>query len=135
MKQRLATILAAALLILSVEPLSAHHSFAAEYDRSKPLTLTGRVVQFDWVNPHAFVTIEVTSSDGRKAMWVGQTKPPHVLILSGWTRALSESMVMSGEIITMRGFAAKNGTKRLLGTDLTRSDGKTVLTLSNPPKP
>jgi len=134
MRSAFAVLIAGVGLILAAAPMTAHHSFGAEYNRSKPVSVTGKVVGVDWVNPHCIVKVMVTNSDGSSTVWGGEGKPPHVLIQNGWDRSLAESMVKSGEIVTIRGYAAKNGTSKMIATDLTRADGMTVLKWSGDPK-
>lgn len=122
----------AALLIAAV-PLLAHHSFSAEYDQSKVVTLTGKMVKFDWVNPHSWVHIEVTNPDGTKTIWKGETPPVNLLYRNGWTKPMTAEMVAKGEIVTLRGPAAKDGSNHIFSQSLTRQDGVTVLGLSGAP--
>jgi len=114
-------------------PLLAHHSFSAEYDSSKVLTLTGKIVNFEWVNPHSWIHVEVTNPDGSKAIWKGETPPVNVLYRNGWTKPMVEEMVTKGEVVTLRGVAAKDGSNHVFAQGVTRADGKTVLGLSGAP--
>jgi hypothetical protein len=134
MKKTTATLVGcvAALLVAAV-PLLAHHSFSAEYDQSKVVTLTGKMIKFEWVNPHSWVHIEVTNPDGSKATWKGETPPVNVLYRNGWTKPMAQEMVDKGEIVTLRGPAAKDGSNHIFSQSLTRQDGQTVLGLSGPP--
>jgi Family of unknown function (DUF6152) len=134
MKKTTATLvgLVAALLVAAV-PLLAHHSFSAEYDQTKVVTLTGKIVKFEWVNPHSWVHIEVTNPDGSKTIWKGETPPVNVLYRNGWTKPMTEEMVTKGEIVTLRGPAAKDGSNHIFSQGLTRQDGVTVLGLSGAP--
>ena len=135
MRPRIAALLAASTLVLTAAPLTAHHSFDGEYNRNKTVSLVGTMVNVDWINPHCKVMISVTNPDGTKTVWAGEAKPPHILIQNGWERAMAESMVKSGETVTIRGYVARDGTSRLFATELTRADGKTVLKLSGEPSP
>jgi len=65
-------------------PLWAHHSFAAEYDNSKPVSVTGKAVKMDWVNPHSHLIFEHTTPDGKVEKWVAETPPPNGLYRAGW---------------------------------------------------
>jgi len=118
---------------LSTVATFAHHSFAAEYDQSKRLTLQGKITNFEWVNPHSWIHIEVTNPDGSKTIWKGETPPVNVLYRNGWTKPMVEDMVKKGEVVTLVGSAAKDGSNHVFATGVTRSDGKTVLGLSGPP--
>jgi len=132
MRIRLAAALAA-LALLATVPSFAHHSFSSEYDSSKVLTLTGKMVNFEWVNPHSWIHVEVTNPDGTKTVWKGETPPVNVLYRNGWTKPLVEDMVKSGETVTLRGQAAKDGSHHVFASGVTRSDGKTVLGFNGAP--
>jgi hypothetical protein len=123
----------AAVGLLATVPLLAHHSFSSEYDSSKVLTLSGKMVNFEWVNPHSWIHIEVTNPDGSKVIWKGETPPVNVLYRNGWTKPMVEEMVTKGEIVTLRGVAAKDGSNHVFAQGVTRADGKTVLGLSGAP--
>ena len=89
MRLKLAAVVAAFALLATV-PLFAHHSFSSEYDSSKVLMLTGKMVNFEWVNPHSWIHVEVTNADGSKTVWKGETPPVNVLTgtagRSHWSR-------------------------------------------------
>jgi hypothetical protein len=98
-----AAVLAAAV---AVPPVSAHHSFAAEYDNSKPLKLTGAVTRVEWMNPHAYFYIDVKDPEtGRVANWAFEMGAPAVLQRSGWKR----SSMKIGDVLIVEGWAAKDG--------------------------
>jgi len=122
-----------AIALLGAGTLLAHHSFSAEYDQSKTLTLQGKMVNFEWVNPHSWIHIEVTNPNGTKTIWKGETPPVNVLYRNGWTKPMVEEMVTKGENVTLRGIPAKDGSNHLFAQGVTRSDGKTVLGLSGAP--
>ena len=113
MRTKLAAAVAVCALLATV-PLFAHHSFASEYDNTKVLTLTGKMVNFEWTNPHSWIHVEVTNADGSKTVWKGETPPVNVLYRNGWTKPLVEEMVKSGEIVTLRGQAAKDGSHHVV---------------------
>ena len=133
MRTRPIILIAGIALLLSAMPGVAHHSFSAEYDQSKVVTITGKMVNFEWVNPHSWVHLEVTNPDGTKTIWKGETPPVNVLYRNGWTKPLVEEMVKNGEIVTLRGPAAKDGSNHIFSQALTRQDGVTVLGLSGAP--
>jgi hypothetical protein len=126
-------IAVAALALLATVPLFAHHSFSSEYDGTKRLTLTGKMVNFEWVNPHSWIHVEVTNPDGTKTIWKGETPPVNLLYRNGWTKPMVEEMVTKGEIVELSGIAAKDGSHHLFAQGVKRSDGKTVLGLSGAP--
>ncbi len=93
-------------LLAFVLPLAAHHSFAAEYDSSKPLKFTGAVTKVDWANPHVYFYIDVKDPEtGKVANWAFEMGAPAVLTRSGWKR----STVKIGDVITVEGTRAKDG--------------------------
>ena len=96
-------------LLLGAAPLVAHHAFSAEFDNQRPLDMAGVFVMMDWVNPHSWVHFEVTLPDGTQQIWEAETPPPNQLIRQGWRR----SELTAGDAITVRGYAAKNGTTRM----------------------
>ena len=105
---------------LAVAPLLAHHSFAAEFDGSKPMDLMGTVTKVDWVNPHSWIYIDVKSDDGTVANWGLETGPPNVLYRGGWRR----DTVKPGDAITVHGFVAKDGSHTLAARQITTPDGR-----------
>src|SRR6266540_5269691 len=106
---RMTTVLRAAVvgaLIAMTAPLSAHHSFAAEYDREKPIMLTGAVTKVEWSNPHVYFYIDVKdSATGRVANWALEMGAPSVIARNGWKR----SSMKIGDIVTVDCYRAKNG--------------------------
>jgi len=133
MRTRPIIVIAGVAMLLAAIPMFAHHSFSAEYDQSKTVKLTGKMIQFDWVNPHSWVHVEVTNPDGTKTIWKGETPPVNVLYRNGWTKPLVEEMVKKSEIVTISGPPAKDGSNHIFSTGLTRQDGVTVLGLSGAP--
>src|SRR5262245_23717987 len=112
MRIKLAVTVAALALLVTV-PLLAHHSFSSEYESSKRLTLQGKMVNFEWVNPHSWIHVEVTNPDGSKTIWKGETPPVNVLYRNGWTKPMVEEMVKKGEMVTLTGIAAKDGSNHV----------------------
>ena len=102
---------AAALALAAYStPAAAHHSFAAEYDSSKPITLTGKVTKVEWTNPHAFFYIEVKDEKtGEVVNWAAEMNSPNSLMRLGWTR---DSMKLE-DVVTVQGSLAKDGSKLL----------------------
>jgi hypothetical protein len=107
MKLKLAA-LAVAVATLVVLPTNAHHSFSAEYE-SKSITIKGKFVKMDWVNPHSWVHIEVTGPDGKAVSWAGETPPPNGLYRNGWRK----DTLKVGETIEIVGNPAKDGTTHM----------------------
>jgi hypothetical protein len=121
-------------LLISAVPLVAHHAFSAEYDAQKTVTVKGKMVKFEWINPHSWVHIEVVNpANGSKTVWRAETPPINVLFRNGWTKQMAEAMVAKGEVVTISGPAAKDGSNHLWAPSLTREDGSTVLGLGGTP--
>ena len=97
-------------LLLTTGRIAAHHSFAAEFDADKPITLTGIVTKVEWTNPHAWVYFNVKDkTTGEVTNWGAEMGPPHGLQRRGWRR----DTLKIGEEITVNGSLAKNGSKRV----------------------
>ena len=112
---------AATLAVLAAgAPLAAHHSFAAEFDGSKPVTLTGTVTKMDWINPHAWLHMDVKGPDGKVVSWAVEGGAPNSLLRRGWNK----NSVPAGTTVTVQGFRARDGSNRANGREVTLPDGK-----------
>jgi Family of unknown function (DUF6152) len=124
----------ALVVILVVLPVvaSAHHSFQAEYDNSKPLTLVGVINKIDQQNPHGFIYLNVppATANGRVTNWALETPGPNQLVRRGFTREMYQQMIDNKEQVTIKAYAARDGSKRAFAETLTRADGRTVITIS-----
>ena len=105
--------------LLCAIPVWAHHSFSSEYDSSKRLTLKGKMVAFEWVNPHSWIHIDVKGSDGT-VNWMVEGGSPNALLRLGFTK----NALLPGMEIAVDGYQAKDGTHKAVGRDLTFADGR-----------
>jgi hypothetical protein len=121
MKEKL-VICMAGLLLASALPLLAHHSFAAEYDANKKLTLKGTVTKVDWMNPHIWIYLDAKDENGATIHWQCEGGPPNTLTRNGWTK----DALKAGDEITIEGFRAKDGTNSCDSRSVTLPDGKRV---------
>ena len=92
-------------LVLAALPLSAHHSFSAQFDAKKPLKMTGTVTSIEWQNPHSWFYIDVKDAAGAVTNWGWELASPNLLMRNGWTRTTLEV----GDVVTVEGYHAHNG--------------------------
>jgi hypothetical protein len=108
-----------ALFLVSL-PVLAHHSFAAEFDSEKPVSMKGKFVKMDWVNPHSWIYMDVTTADGKVVSWKCEALPPNGLYRGGWRK----DSLKPGDGITVEGFLAKDGTATMWTRTVTTADGR-----------
>jgi hypothetical protein len=113
-------VLTGALMLMSAAALSAHHSFAAEFDANQPVQLKGTVVKVEWINPHTWIHLDVKKSDGSMERWMIEGGTPNTLL----RRGLTKNSLPEGTELVVDGYKAKNGSNRANGRDLTFTDGR-----------
>ena len=113
-------LLTSVLLLSTAAALSAHHSFAAEFDANQPVQLRGTVVRVEWINPHTWIHLDVKKTDGSVERWMIEGGTPNTLL----RRGLTKNSLPQGTEIMVDGYKAKNGTNRANGRDLTFTDGR-----------
>ena len=109
-------------LLLTAMPVVAHHAFSAEFDADKPIHLQGKVTRVEWINPHAWIHIDVPQQDGTMVRWMIEGGNPHNL----FRRGFSKDIIPVGLEIVVDGYASKDGSRRANGRDLTLPDGRTL---------
>ena len=119
MRTSLVTAGAAVVMLGAGAPLVAHHAFSAEFDSSRPVTLKGKVTKMEWINPHAWLHMEVKSPDGKMVSWAVEGGAPNALLRRGWNR----TSVPPGTEIVVEGYRAKDGSNRANGRDVTLANG------------
>jgi hypothetical protein len=120
MRSKIGILVAGAALAVAALPIFAHHSFTAEYDNTKPITIKGKLIKMDWVNPHSWVHVAVTTPEGKMEEWAAETPPPNGLYRSGWRK----DMLKAGDELTVTGFRAKDGTNTMWSSGVTFADGR-----------
>jgi len=120
MKKKLSVIGMALGLLLTVTTAWAHHSFAAEYDQSKPVTLRGTLKEVELTNPHGWIHMDVKGPEPKVVSWRVETGPTNTLIRGG----LRKADFIPGSEIVVKGFLAKNGTATINGREITFADGR-----------
>jgi len=111
----------AGLALMTAFPVLAHHSFGAEYDANKPISITGVVTKVEWTNPHSHFYLEVKEKDGKVTTWKMEGFPPNVLYRTGWKKDVT---MKAGDTITVTGWRARDGGDWGHSREITLPDGK-----------
>ena len=126
MKAKLAVF---AVGLLSAASMFAHHSFSAEFDATKPVTLKGTVTKVDWLNPHIWIYVDVKDQSGKLAHWQCEGGAPNSLTRNGWTK----DALKKGDAISVTGTHAKDATNTCNASQVTLPDGRRVFAGSSNP--
>jgi len=116
-KKILSALTGTALLAV---PLFAHHAFQAEFDDKQPVHLVGKVTKMEWINPHAWIHIDVRGDDGKVTPWMIEAAAPNALLRRGWNK----NSLVAGTEILVEGYQAKDGANRANGSIITFTDGR-----------
>ena len=135
MRTKFLAVMTGVGLMLAAIPVWAHHAFAAEFDAAKPIKFRGTVTKMEWINPHAWIHIDVKGEDGKVTSWMIEAAAPNALLRRGWTK----NSLLAGTEILVEGFQAKDGANRANGSIITFTDGKKLFVGSSgdgegPPK-
>lgn len=126
MSRKMALMAGGLWLAMAAAPAVAHHSFAAEYDSTKPVKVTGVVTRVEWTNPHIWFFVDVKGNDGAVTNWGFSGGPPGVL----QRRGIPRTAMKVGDVIVVEGFRARDGSNNGSGGTVTFPDGRRVFTAS-----
>lgn len=112
-------VMTSALMLLAALPAFTHHSFTAEFDRTKTVKLKGKITRMEWVNPHAWIHVEVAKADGSSEDWMIEGNTPNGLLRRGFTKA----SLAKGTEVTVEGYQARSGENKANGSSITFTDG------------
>jgi len=125
MRQTMTAAIGAAWLLVSV-PGNAHHAFSTEFDANKPITLKGTITRVEWINPHAWIHLDVPGEDGKVVQWMIEAGSPNTLVRRGLTR----DSIPAGTEVVVFGYRHRNGSNAANGRDVTLPDGRRLFITS-----
>ena len=125
MRMKLAIAAAGVALMIAAVPVVGHHAFSAEFDATRPLKIEGPVVKVEWINPHAWIHIEVTKEEGSKEVWSIEGGTPNTL----FRRGFKKDSLMLGTDIVVDGYQAKDGSNKMNGRNLTLPNGDSLFVI------
>ena len=128
MRTKSAIVIAASLLLMAI-PALAHHAFNAEFDGTKEIKVQGTVTKMEWINPHAWIHIDVKNPNGSVTQWMIEAAAPNALLRRGWTK----EDLLPGVVINVQGYQAKDGANRANGSIITFTNGKKLFVGSSNP--
>ena len=121
MRTKLTMVMTVVALFLSVAGVVAHHAFTAEFDANRPVKLTGTITKIEWINPHAWLHVDVPDAKGGKvSSWAIELAAPNAMLRRGWNK----NSIPLGSKVIIDGWQAKNGSKTANGGNVTLPDGK-----------
>jgi hypothetical protein len=122
MKVTSLVLFAAIAVATTTIAVAAHHSFAAEFDANRPLTVSGTVIKLEWTNPHARLYVDEIDKDGKVFSWDFELGPPNGLMRNGWNR----NSLKAGHKVTVTGFHSKTNPRVANARTVTLADGRRV---------
>ncbi len=122
MRTKLSVVVAVFGLLLAAVPAMAHHAFSSEFDAKKHVEFRGTVTKMEWINPHAWIHVDVKKPDGTVEAWMVEAGTPNTLL----RRGLTKNSLLPGTEIKVDGYQSKDGSLRANGRDLTLPNGQTL---------